>query len=238
VLLALDTPAKRRKVPAGKAPVWSAIGGQRGGLKLGYRKGAKGGVWVAKMVGAKCRREATLGPADDDNAKPGALTFKAATSAALEWAGLERVRRANAASDEIHTVASAVNDYIAGRERRDTRRGRDARLRLSKHVLSDKKLASLPLSHVTVKELRAWSTRIGAALKPATLNRLQNDLRAALNAAAEVHVHEFARTARQDIATGLRARPDADQARRVILTDAEVRAVIEASHASIAISAL
>jgi integrase len=225
----IDTPAKRRKVPAGKAPVWTAVGGARGGLKLGYRKGARGGVWVAKAVGAKHRRETTLGRADDDSAGPGALSFRAATSAALDWAGLERARRLNGAGDQLHTVAFAVTEYIAARERRDARRGRDARTRLTKHVLSDKRLAGLPLGRVTVKELRAWSTRAGGALAPATLNRLQNDLRAALNAAAEVHVHEFAPTARQDIATGLRARPDALQARQVILTDADVRAVIEAS---------
>jgi hypothetical protein len=196
-------------------------------LKLGYRKGARGGVWVAKAVGAKHRRETTLGRADDDNAGPGALSFRAATSAALDWAGLERARRLNGAGDQLHTVAYAVTEYIAARERRDARRGRDARTRLTKHVLADKRLSGLPLDRVTVKELRAWSTRVGGA--PATLNRLQNDLRAALNAAAEVHPHEFAPTARQDIATGLRGRPDAEQARQVILTDADVRAVIDAS---------
>jgi integrase len=45
----------------------------------------------------------------------------------------------------------------------------------------------------------------------------------------EVHPHEFTPTARRDVATGLRARPDAEQARQVILTDSEVRAVIDAS---------
>ena len=81
---AIDTPAKRRKLPAAKAPVWIAIGGARGGLKLGYRKGPRGGVWVAKAVGAKHRRETTLGRADDDNAGPGALSFRAATAAAMQ----------------------------------------------------------------------------------------------------------------------------------------------------------
>jgi integrase len=226
---AIDTPAKRRKIPAGKAPIWAAIGGARGGLKVGYRKGVRGGVWIAKAVGAKQRRETTLGRADDDNAGFGALSFRAATVAALDWAGLERARRINGAGDQLHTVASAVTEYIATRERRDTRCGRDARSRLTKHVLSDKRLAALPLGRVTVKELRAWSTRTGVTLASATLNRLQNDLRAALNAAVEVYPHEFSPTARQDIAAGLRARPDADQIRQVILIDADVRTVIDAS---------
>src|SRR5262245_32619691 len=87
---AIDTPAKRRKLPTVKAPVWSPIGGARGGLKLGYRKGARGGVWIAKTVGGQHRRETTLGRADDDNVRSGALSFRAATAAALDWAGLER----------------------------------------------------------------------------------------------------------------------------------------------------
>ena len=104
---AIDTPARRWKISAGKAPVWIAIGGGRGGLKLGSRKGARGGVWIAKAVSAKQRRETTLGRADDDFAGTGAPSFRAATAAALDWAGLERVRRMNGAGDQLHTAPHA-----------------------------------------------------------------------------------------------------------------------------------
>ena len=69
----IDTPAMRRKIPVGRAPIWLAIGGKRDGLKLGYRKGARGGSWIAKVVGNNFRRETTLGHADDDNSKPAGL---------------------------------------------------------------------------------------------------------------------------------------------------------------------
>ena len=225
----IDTPAMRRKIQSRKAPVWVAIGGNRAGLKLGYRKGARGGVWIAKSVAANRRRETTLGLADDDNTGPGALSFTAAIAAALEWGARERACCRAAGGDYTRpTVASAVQSYIAAREQRDIRRGRDARSRLTKHVLSDEKFSKLALDDITPKLLREWSAR-KSALAPATLNRLQNDLRAALNAAVEMHGRELSASARQDIAVGLKSRPDAEKARRVILTDAEVKAVIAAA---------
>ena len=45
----LSSPAKRRKLSSGKVH-WTTIGGERSGLKLGYRKGAKRGSWVRKLL--------------------------------------------------------------------------------------------------------------------------------------------------------------------------------------------
>ena len=42
------------------------VGDRRSGLKLGYRKGTRGGVWVGKLVESGARVETTLGRADDD----------------------------------------------------------------------------------------------------------------------------------------------------------------------------
>ena len=152
VRMPIDTPAMRRKIQSRKAPVWVAIGGNRAGLKLGYRKGARGGAWIAKSVAANRRRETTLGLADDDNAGPGALSFTAAIAAALEWGARERACcRAARGAYTRPTVASAVQSYIAAREQRDIRRGRDARSRLTKHVLSDEKFSKLALDDIRPK---------------------------------------------------------------------------------------
>ena len=226
----IDTPAMRRKIPARKAPTWLAIGGRRGGLKLGYRKGPRGGAWIAKVVSGNLRRETTLGPADDDRVGPGVLTFKEAIAEALQWSARERARGRAQGDDRARcTVASAVESYIAAREKRDMRRGKDARSRLTKHVLSDRKLSELPLDELTTKELRAWTARKSATLKPATLNRLQNDLRAALNAAIETHAAELSPALRENVTIGLRSRPDADRARQAVLPDVEVKALIAAA---------
>jgi integrase len=63
----------------------------------------------------------------------------------------------------------------------------------------------------------------------ASLNRIQNDLRAALKAAIETHGRELPATLRYDVTTGLRSLPDAEQARKIVLKDDQVRKVICAS---------
>src|SRR5262249_39204376 len=141
-----------------------------------------------------------------------ALSYKAAIAAALAWANCERGRLLGGSENARPTVASAIENYIEIREGWNLRRGKDARSRLKRHVLTDEKLSRLPLERLTVKELRAWALRKGADMAPASLNRLQNDFRAALNAAIETHGRELPAVLRHDVATGLRSRPDAEQA--------------------------
>ena len=57
----IDTIARRKKLPISSKPVWAAIGDGRSGLKLGYRRGARAGVWVGKLVSDGARVETTLG---------------------------------------------------------------------------------------------------------------------------------------------------------------------------------
>jgi predicted GIY-YIG superfamily endonuclease len=86
----IDTVARRKKLPVSTHPGWNTIGDARSGLKLGYRKGARGGVWVGKLVISGARIETTLGSADD-GADAG-LTHANATAAVIAWAGKERTR--------------------------------------------------------------------------------------------------------------------------------------------------
>ena len=61
----IDTVARRKKLPVTAQPVWATIGDGRSGLKLGYRKGARGGVWIGKLVSDGARVQTVLGAADD-----------------------------------------------------------------------------------------------------------------------------------------------------------------------------
>src|SRR5271166_2047497 len=56
----LDTRSARAKLPGKKSGYWVPI---TRGFALGYRKGPKGSVWLARLIDGKCRREAALGPA-------------------------------------------------------------------------------------------------------------------------------------------------------------------------------
>ena len=133
----IDTIARRKKLPVSSKPVWASVGDRRSGLKLGYRKGTRGGVWVGKLVESGARVETTLGQADDDGVLPGdGLSYIDAMQAAVAWAAKQRVALVASANEEkrrVLTVADAINSYVKTRIARDELRGQDARTRLAKH---------------------------------------------------------------------------------------------------------
>ena len=231
----LSTPAKRRKLPSDKVH-WTAIGGGRGGLKLGYRKGARGGSWVAKLVFNKRRVEAVLGKADDEGHAPGALSHQDAIREAGAWAASERQRieLGVEATPEVRTltVADASRAYIEMRERRNPITGRDARSRLTLHVVADGKFAGVALARLTANDIARWRKGLSHALRPATVNRLLNDLRAALRASVEQHWRDLPQTLSKEIEIGLRSVPAAEVARHALLSDDEIRRVVEAAYAT------
>jgi integrase len=227
----IDTMARRKKLPVSSKPVWDTIGDARSGLKLGYRKGARGGVWVGKLVTDGARIETALGQADDGSGA--GLNHADAIAAAIAWAGKERARRtARADADENRdaTVADAIKAYVKTRIARSERAGRDAQTRLARHVLSDAKLASMAVGRVTAKPLIDWRSRLPATMTPAGVNRLLNDLRAALNAHVAAHWRDLPATIGKEIEAGLKALPNAETARQALLSDSDVRRVIDAAY--------
>jgi hypothetical protein len=58
----LDSRTARRSIAAGKITHWIPISR---GRSLGYRRGLKGGTWVARFDAENLRREKKLGEADD-----------------------------------------------------------------------------------------------------------------------------------------------------------------------------
>lgn len=233
---AFDTAAKRAKLPANRNPYWHGVSGGRGGVSLGYRKPARGvGSWIAKIVVAGVRIEERIAPADDVGAPAGGLPYPQAVSAALSWgrqkfAGIE-AREDGDVGAEVPTVKSAITAYIAEREAKSAS-GNDAKSRLTKHVLSDERFAKLTLARLTAASLRRWREGLPKTLRPSTINRLLNDLRAALNAMAERHRRELPAHVAGDIKSGTKALPSATEARRQVLSDADVRGVVSAAFAA------
>ncbi|WP_026606045.1 tyrosine-type recombinase/integrase [Methylocapsa acidiphila] len=232
---AFDTPAKRAKLAANRNPYWSGISGGRGGLSLGYRKPTRGvGSWVAKIVIAGARVEERIAPADDAGAGPDALPYPQAIAAALSWgrqqyAGIE-ARQTGDVVATAPTVRSAIEAYISEREAKSAS-GADAKSRLGKHVLSDERFAELKLSKLTAASIRRWRDGLPNTLRPSTINRLLNDLRAALNAAVERQRRELPAHILGDIKSGTKALPSATEARRQVLSDADVRGLADAAFA-------
>src|SRR5215831_18677342 len=104
----LDTRSALAKLPMRDSPYWVSLAP---GCALGYRKGPKGGVWLAKIVRDGLRRQTTLGPADDALDPDGvqASGYAETQSKARDW--FATVTRPGTPSGP-YTVREAVADYL------------------------------------------------------------------------------------------------------------------------------
>jgi hypothetical protein len=100
----LDTRSARARLSMRDSIYWVS-------LALGYRKGPKGGVWLAKIVRDRTRQQTTLGPADDALDPDGmlAISYAQAQIRAREW--LTTVTRPTNLTGP-YTVGDAVADYL------------------------------------------------------------------------------------------------------------------------------
>ncbi|MCP3417784.1 tyrosine-type recombinase/integrase [Bradyrhizobium brasilense] len=230
----IDTAAKRAKLRARKNPYWQGLAGGRGGVSLGYRKPARGvGSWIAKFTLDGARVEERLGAADDHEAPFGALSFASASVAAINWAKQQAEIADNKDIDptaKAPTVRSAVAKYISHRQARSKSTGANAKSRLELHVLSDEKFSGIHLAKLRVASFDAWRERLPGDLAKSSVNRLQNDLRAALNRAVEKHRRELPASLPLEIKLGTRAveTEEATVPKR-LLTDQQIRAAVSAA---------
>ncbi|WP_292252255.1 integrase [Mesorhizobium sp.] len=198
------------------------------------------------MVAEGHRIEEKLGSADDDGAPASALTYRSAVTAALDWSKRQYAAAQSAADgSSVPTVRTAVESYVAKRKKRSAREGSNAEGRLTRHVLSDKEFANLALAKLRAAEIESWRGRLRISglveidddqgedepkpLAPSTVNRLMNDLRAALNDAAERHRRELPAHLAAEIKVGTRAMSVTDDARKQLLSDKQIRSAIAAA---------
>lgn len=232
----IDTAAKRAKLAPRRNPYWQGVSGGRGGVSLGYRKPIRGaGSWIAKIAIDGERIEERIGAADDgDGALPGALSYVAAVRASLDWGRRQysaiEAQAGAAASASVPTVRSAVDAYITMRKQRSKHAGGNAESRLRLHVLADAKFASCRLGRLRSSTFDDWRERLPPKLKPATINRLMSDLRAALNAAVEKHRRELPGNIAAEIKVGTKALSVIVQPRHQLLADQQVKAIISAAY--------
>ncbi len=133
-------------------------------------------------------------------------------------------------------IRDAIEEYLTAREAREAKdhgdKGlkRDARSRLTKHVLTaDEKLAAKPLAALASDDLATW--RDGLEMAAGSAQRLVNDFKAALNLAARRYKAQLPPTMRDTIKDGL-ARVSAAPAvarEAQVLPDADVRRIVSAA---------
>lgn len=179
-------PIKARSVQPTPKPVLGACGAARGGLSLGYRKPNHGaGAWIVRLIQSGRRVENRRSGADDPAAVHG-LSYGQAVAAAIAWAATPAALGPTGQAFPPLTIRSAVADYVGDRKKRDVQHGRNAETRLAKWLLADDRLADRALPEIDESDLATWAKAV-AATAPATVGRLFNDVKAALNRVHDIH---------------------------------------------------
>lgn len=194
----LDTRTARDKLKAGSKRHWRAISK---GVALGYRKGATGGTWYARLYTGNKHVLSSLGKADDHQDANGidVLDYFQAQDKARQFAD-EYAKRKAGADLQPYTVDDALDDYL---EWFQANRKSYASTKQACKIHIRPAFGKHPLSSLTTKEIRKWHhalakapprarTKAGAdnpnvrrespaRARQATANRLLTNLKAALN---------------------------------------------------------
>lgn len=247
----IDTRSARVKLSARREPYWTVLSQ---GCALGYRKGAKGGTWIARFRAHDGRQHyEAIGAADDARDGDGltVFAFPDAQSKARAWFEQKAREQAGdfAPRKGAYTVADALADYRADY----LRRGGKAvdRLDWSAKAWIKPELDSVPLARLGKARIVAWHHKVAETparlrTKPgteqkhrelgnspdavrrrrSTANRVLTILKGALN-----HAHREGKCASDDAWRTVRAFREADAARLRYLTDDEARRLTNACSA-------
>ena len=216
----LETATARRRLEVRKKPFWRTVSPA---IQVGYRRNIGGGSWSVRCIAQGADWIKKIGLADDLEPADGkhVLTYWQAIDVARALA------RRQPGADEANrpvTVSEALDRY-----QRDLEiRGADAQNanRVRRHLTST--LATKPVALLTMNDLRHWRDGlVSNGVTPATINRTRAGLRAALELAASLDDRIANRSA---FRSGLKGLPGGKNARRVVLSDAEVLRLVEAAH--------
>lgn len=210
--------ARLSKFAVAKKPVFLKIGV---GLHLGYRRNRTAGTWVVRVIAGRDWTRA-IGTADDFEEANGVdvLTYYQAQDKARELARASQDGAKPITAGPI-TVGEALDAYETDLKSRGGDAENAARVRF--HLPDD--LIKAPVVSLTTRRLRTWRDGLGKKLAPATINRTVRALKAALNLAAA----DDKRITNKGEWASLKAIPDAEESRNVILANDQVRALIAAA---------
>lgn len=243
----LESRTSRGKLAARNAPYWCVLSPS---VALGYRKGKRGGVWLARLHDDETgeRFQEKIGKADDTLDADGlvALSFAQGQAKAREWAAAKARELAGGEVESgPYTVAGAVRDYLEwyGARRKGiafTKAAAEA------HILPA--LGKVEAAKLTRRSIEAWlhalaqsparlRTKPGepqryrdAGVDPeaprrrrSTANRVLTILKAALN-----HALKARRIASDDAWRHVQRFGEVDAARPRYLSDDEARRLVNA----------
>ena len=148
----LDTRSARTSLTMRREPYWTVIAG---GCAVGYRKGKKGGTWVARWRAPDAKQHYNaLGPADDamDSDGLGVLSFSQAQERARTWFAEQGAGGRRHTGP--YTVREALSDYLAWMESEGKRSVADSRSRADALILPE--LGGIEVSKLSASEIREW----------------------------------------------------------------------------------
>ncbi|MDP3552647.1 site-specific integrase [Methylocystis sp.] len=167
-----DTRSARAKLAERREPYWTVISA---GCAIGYRRGAKGGTWIARFRADDGKQHyESLGAADDARDPDGLTVFS--FQQAQERARGVFARKARelagdfAPSDGPYTVAKALDAYFAERERRGSKGLAKDKAAANVRILPD--LGDVEISKLTTKRLRDWQAGLATAPKLTRTGRM------------------------------------------------------------------
>jgi integrase len=157
---------QRLAIPADREPYWRQL---TPGIFIGYRKGPKGGVWIARVAGKMVGRtegaaylKKNLGTADDTADSNGAdiLSYREAFVAALAFA--EDCKQHDKPASK-YTVADAVADYLKEHYAKEGR-SKDRTEHIYKaHILPP--LGKILVTDLSAKAIGAWLIKLAEGPK-------------------------------------------------------------------------
>ncbi len=241
----LDSRSARVKLAYKREPYWTVISR---GCAIGYRKGSKGGTWIARFRDdAGKQHYLSLGAADDALEPDGivCLSYADAQKEAAKWFKVA----ANGFHDETprsgpYCVQDAMTDYMAAYERNGGKSVSNTQSVIRAHILPT--LGTIPLTKLNKRRIEQWLDGLASAApllrtapgkeqkrqkmdnsadtlrrRKSSANRILTVLKAALN-----HAHAEGKVSSDDAWRKVKAFREADAARVRYLQDNEVKRVV------------
>ena len=168
----LDTRSARLKLAPRREPYWRSISQ---GLAVGYRRGKKGGTWIAKHYTPDTgRRFNALGTTDDvaDADGVNVLDFAHAQEKARKW--FAQVAREDAGEKPAghYTVQKAIEEYLDDYKVRSGLALQEMEYVINAHILPE--LGDVEVAKLTAERLRKWHSSL--AIAPARLRTAKGGL--------------------------------------------------------------
>ena len=167
----IDTPSARASLKRRREPYWTPL---TKGKALGYRKGKKGGTWIARYRDdAGKQHYGSVGAADDAQDADGVrtLTHAQAQEKAREWfSDKARALLEDEGQQGKYTVRNAIDDYVSWSEKH-RKAAHEVRYAADAHIIPT--LGNIEVAKLTTRRIERWHERL--ADTPARLRTRKGD---------------------------------------------------------------